>query len=233
MLINVLSEPWSLVYARLASAIMTIIRSFKTQPRDFAVRDPFEVLVATILSQNTNVKNARIALHNLRSEGRLSAGRLARTPLSKIETMVKPSGLYRSKAKSIKGVAQHILERYRGRMATMLAKDPIALREELTSLPGIGPKTADIVLAFCVGFPTIPVDTHIARISARLGLVEAGSSYETVKKKLERVIAEKDRLVGHLALIGFGRAICLARRPRCSVCPVQKDCRYYQEVFAG
>jgi len=213
-----------------AVAIARIVRSYGDNPPDFDVMDPFEVLVATILSQNTNVANARAALRELKGGHRLKPGALTRVPLATIESKIWVSGLHRSKAMSIRAAAEHIVKHYHGNMGTMLSKDTHTLRDELTSIRGVGLKTADIVLAFCAGVPTVPVDTHIARISARLGLVHPGASYESIKRSLEEVIPENQRLAGHLALINFGRTVCLARNPKCRVCPVRNFCDYYKRV---
>ena len=214
-----------------AIAIARIVRSYGDNPPDFDVTDPFEVLVATILSQNTNAANARAALRELKGGHRLKPGILSRVPLASLESKIRVSGLHRSKATSIRAAAEHIAKHYGGDMGAMLSKDACTLRDELTSIRGVGPKTADIVLAFCAGVPTVPVDTHIARISARLGLVRPGAGYESTRQSLEDVMPENQRLAGHLALINFGRTVCLARNPRCQVCLVRNFCDYYRRVM--
>lgn len=229
-LINLSFTPHALRSERAAIAITIIVRSYGDSPPDFGVRDPFEVLVATILSQNTNAANARAALRNLEGGQRLEPAKLSKMPLASIESRIRVSGLQKSKAVSIRAAAEHIMNYYGGAMGAMMSKDARTLRDELTSIRGVGLKTADIVLAFCVGVPTVPVDTHIARISARLGLVHSGASYESTRRSLEEVIPENKRLAGHLALINFGRTICLARNPRCQVCMVRNLCDYYKRV---
>jgi len=210
---------------------MIIVRSHGTHPPDFAVKGPFKMLVATVLSQNTNVKNARLALENLERDRALTPENIAKVPLSRLRSRIRASGLYKSKARAIKATALHVMREYGGNMRRMLSKDPPLLRQELTSLVGIGPKTADIILAFCAGVPTVPIDTHISRVCVRLGLVDQGAGYELTKRKLEEVIPKRNRLSGHLALINFGRNVCVAQRPRCSTCLVRQHCRYYREVL--
>lgn len=216
---------------RAADAVMTIVRSYGNRPPDFRARDPFEVLVATILSQNTNAKNARHALANLRGGRPLSPRRIMQMPMRTVGSRIRVSGLYESKAKSIKAAADHVQRMHGGDMRKMLRRDPESLRKELITIRGVGPKTADIILAFCARVPTVPVDTHIARISGRLGVVEPGAKYDQIKEGLERIIPEEQRLVGHLALINFGREVCLARRPKCQICPVQRLCPYYSSII--
>jgi len=152
-------------------------------------------------------------------------------PLHMVESRIRVSGLYQSKARSIKTAADYIQRMYGGDMREMLHQNPESLRKELIAIRGVGPKTADIILAFCARVPTVPVDTHIARISARLGIVGPGAKYDQIKDGLERIIPEEQRLVGHLALINFGREVCLARGPRCQICPVRKLCPYYASVI--
>jgi endonuclease-3 len=210
---------------------MTIVRSYGDRPPDFDARDPFEVLVATILSQNTNVKNARRALANLRRGRPLSPRRIKQMTLPGVESRIWVSGLHESKARSIRAAVDYIQSVYGGDMREMLRQDPGSLRKELITIRGVGPKTADIILAFCARVPTVPIDTHIARISARLGLVGPDAKYDQIKDRLERVIPKERRLTGHLALINFGREICLARKPRCQICPVRRLCPYYSALI--
>ena len=91
-------------------------------------------------------------------------------------------------------------------------------------LPGVGPKTADILLAFVAKHHVIPVDTHIARITKRLGIAPRNANYERVRTSLEALIPPDDRIRVHLSIIAFGREICKAPRPRCSICPVNATC---------
>ena len=92
------------------------------------------------------------------------------------------------------------------------------------ALPGVGPKTADILMAFVAEHPVIPVDTHIARVTKRLGIAPMNANYETIRTNLEALIPPEKRVRLHLSLIEFGRAICKAPTPRCPVCPVNKWC---------
>ena len=218
---------------RAADAVMVILRSYRRCPPDFDADDPFEVLVATILSQNTNVKNAGYALRSLRQGRCLSPKRISRMTLHQVKSRIRASGLYESKARSIKAAADYIQNEYHGDMREMLQQDPGLLRKELLTVKGVGPKTADIILAFCAGVPTVPVDTHIARISARLGLVGPKDGYDQIKERLEGVIPRGRRLAGHLALINFGMEVCLARKPKCQICPVQNLCPYYSTLNRG
>src|SRR5439155_24159296 len=100
-------------------------------------------------------------------------------------------------------------------------------REELMALPGVGPKTADVVLAMAGGHPTFPVDTHIARIARRWELTRH-KDYESIRRALEDRTPPEKRKAWHLAIIAPGRALCKARNPRCADCPVRADCDWYR-----
>ncbi len=97
-------------------------------------------------------------------------------------------------------------------------------KERLTALPGVGPKTADILLAFVAEHKVIPVDTHVARVAKRLGIAPPNANYEKIRGNLEALVPPRDRLPLHLSLIAFGREICRAPTPRCFACPVNDTC---------
>src|SRR5438876_514875 len=136
------------------------------------------------------------------------------------------AGLARQKAPRIRAIAQEVRDRWAGRLDEILALPTNRARDELMSLPGVGPKTADVVLAMSGGHPTFPVDTHIARIAGRWRLTRR-KDYESIRAALERWTPPEKRKAWHLAIISHGRALCKARNPRCSDCPVRRDCDWY------
>src|SRR5213593_3708914 len=183
---------------------------------------PFEILISTILSQSTTGANERRGLNDLRSSvGAITPQRLAHTPEGEIAKAIWHAGLATQKAPRIRGVARALLDE-RG-----LALPTERAREELMALPGVGPKTADVVLAMAAGHPTFPVDTHIARIARRWNLVRR-TDYESIRAALERWTPPGKRKAWHLAIIAHGRTLCKARNPRCSECPVRRDCDWYR-----
>jgi endonuclease-3 len=97
-------------------------------------------------------------------------------------------------------------------------------RKALTEMPGVGPKTADVVLLFSAQKPTIPVDTHVNRVSKRLGIAPENGDYETVRLSLQKLFPERDYLAVHQLLIGFGRQFCKAQKPLCTDCPINCYC---------
>ncbi|HYR80754.1 MAG TPA: endonuclease III [Thermoplasmata archaeon] len=190
---------------------------------------PFEILISTILSQSTAVANERRGLNDLRSRvGAITPERIAGTPEGEIAKAIWHAGLATQKAPRIRGVARALLDDRGDGLERILALPTDRAREELMALPGVGPKTADVVLAMATGHPTFPVDTHIARIARRWNLVRR-TDYESIRAALERWTPPEKRKAWHLAIIAHGRALCKARNPRCGECPVRRDCDWYQQ----
>ena len=189
---------------------------------------PFEILVSTILSQSTTVANERRGFEDLKAElGRVTPERVARASSGTVARAIWHAGLARQKAPRIRTVAKIVSERWGGRLDAILSQPTDRAREALLSLPGVGPKTADVVLAMAGGHATFPVDTHVARIARRWNLVARGD-YETIRTALERWTPPARRIAWHLAMIAHGRTLCTARNPRCDVCPVRRDCDWYR-----
>lgn len=189
---------------------------------------PFEVLVSTILSQSTTVANERRGLEGLRRRfGRVEPSVLARASPETIARAIWHAGLARQKAPRIRDTSREVLARWDGDLGRVLAMPTDRARAELMSLPGVGPKTADVVLAMTARRPVFPVDTHIARIARRWALVRRGG-YEATRAALERWTPPAKRWTWHLVVIAHGRALCKARNPRCDACPVTRDCDWYR-----
>lgn len=190
---------------------------------------PFEILISTVLSQSTTVANERRGLEDLRARiGVITPRRVADTSEADIAAAIWHAGLGRQKAPRIRRIATEILERYGGRLEEVLALPTDRARAELMALPGVGPKTADVVLSMAGDHPTFPVDTHIARIARRWHLSRR-ADYGSVRSALERWTPPQKRKAWHLAIIAHGRSLCKARNPRCDECPVRRDCDWYRE----
>lgn len=215
-----------------ARKILSALRkAFMVKPNEFTVlhvlnrhNDPFSLLISTILSQNTNDRNSIKAFSNLASRFDLTPKALAEARLKDIEESIKVGGLYRNKAKVIKELSRMVVERLEGNLEGLLSGDVEEVRGRLLTLPGIGPKTADILLLFHLNKSVIPVDTHVMRVSKRLGLAPEKGGYEQVKVSLEELYAKGDYMDVHHLLIKLGRTYCKARKPRCKVCPVKELC---------
>ncbi|MGA2789345.1 MAG: endonuclease III [Candidatus Bathyarchaeia archaeon] len=185
---------------------------------------PFETLVNTILSQNTNDRNSDAAMRRLRKRYRITPEVLSKVKVRQLIPLIRSAGLYKSKAPRIKEVSRIVKEEYGGRLSPILNLPYAEAKAKLMEMPGVGPKTADILLAFVAKNPVIPVDTHIARVTKRLGIAPTNANYEKTRTSLEALIPPEDRVKLHLSVIAFGREICRAPRPRCSTCPVNEWC---------
>ncbi len=191
--------------------------------------DPFRVLIRTILSQNTSYRNERRAFERLEREVGVDPWSLAEADVEEIASAIRPAGMFRERAARIKEVAQLVLEKYAGDLRGVLEKGFEEAREELMALPGVGRKTADLLLLFSAKKGVIPIDRHINRIAHRTGIVEGNAGYDEVRRRLEEAADEDQYLDIHLALIQFGREICRARNPRCSECFLRDLCPTFQE----
>jgi endonuclease-3 len=208
-----------------AKTILQILRKTFTMPNWVASdRDPFETLIVTIISQNTAGGNTAKAFENLSKQFEITPEVLANADTSRIEKCLKVAGLYRNKAKTIGQISKLILEKFHGSLTQVLSLPFEEARNALLQLPGIGPKTADIVLLFCSGKSTIPVDTHVNRVAKRLGLAPANGDYEMVRRSLQSLYDPKDYLAVHVLLILLGRNYCKAINPMCKQCPVNAFC---------
>ncbi len=185
-------------------------------------KNPFEVLVTTIVSQNTNDRNTAKAMKRLKEViGRVDPEKIEKLSLKELEEALRPAGLYRQKARVIKKVASLLGG---GRLNLILEKDLEEARRELISLPGVGPKTADVLLSV-TGRSTIAVDRHITRVAVRLGLSES-DNYEEIRRSLMELFDPNDYLKAHLLLIKLGRVYCRPKNPRCDECPLRDVCEY-------
>ncbi|MDP8022941.1 MAG: endonuclease III [Conexivisphaerales archaeon] len=186
-------------------------------------KDPFLIIVSIILSQNTTDKNALKAMENLvyngleKPEDFLKAGR------EKIKDMIRVAGLYDQKAEAIIRLAKWSVQKYGGDLSLLKNEDPDQVFNELTSIKGIGPKTADVFLVFYLRARTFPIDTHIRRVVKRLGI--ADGSYDKMKKRLLEIFP--DPMKAHILLIKHGRTTCRAKNPNCEKCVLNDVCRYH------
>lgn len=208
-----------------AGEALQILRETFAMPKWIAsTKDPFKTLIITIISQNTADRNTARAFENLSKQFEITPETLAKAKTSQIEERLKVAGLYRNKAKTIKQISTIILEKFYGTLEPIMSRPFEDARKTLLQLPGVGPKTADVLLLFCAEQPTIPVDTHVNRLAKRLGFAPAEADYETVRKSLQSLYNAKDFLAVHVLLISLGRKYCKARNPLCAKCPVNAYC---------
>jgi len=197
-----------------AEKILQILLKTFTMPEWTTLnKDPFKTLIVTIISQNTAGRNTAKAFENLSKRFEITSEILANAEISQIEECLKVAGLYRNKAEAIKQTSRIILETFHGNLKPILSLPFEQARKTLLQLPGVGPKTADVVLLFCSEKPTIPVDTHVNRVAKRLDLAPANGHYETIRKRLQSLYNPKDYLAVHILLISLGRKYCRAKIP--------------------
>ena len=208
-----------------AREILNRLKSeFNIPDRNSMNRDPFELLVVTVLSQSTTSINTRRAFKRLKDRFNISPECLAQAEVRDIEEAIRVGGLYRNKARVLKALSKEVLERFGGSLDFIYRVGVDEARERLMSLPGVGPKTSDVVLLFAVGRNVLPIDTHIDRVSKRLHLAPERGNYEAVRRSLESLYETEDYLSVHFAFINLGRKYCKARRPLCRQCPVSDLC---------
>jgi endonuclease-3 len=208
-----------------AEEILRILRNnFNIPSWARSNRAPFRTLILTVLSQATADRNSAQAFRNLSKKYPITPEVLSKAEIAEIEDAIKVGGLYRNKARVIKTVSQMVLEQHEGSLDFVYSLPFEDARKALLALPGVGPKTADIVLLFCANKPTIPVDTHVNRVSKRLGFASAKADYEGVRSALEGLYSPEDYRDVHLLLISHGRKYCKARKPLCKICPVNALC---------
>ncbi|KAA0008646.1 MAG: endonuclease III, partial [Thermoplasmata archaeon] len=150
---------------------------------------------------------------------------VAKANVKEIEKVIKPAGLYKVRARRIKNIARDLIEKYDGKLDKILNLPYDEAKKKLTSIKGIGPKTADVFLMAIKGEQVLPIDVHIFRIMKRLGIATERDSYENLKAKLEAEIPPVQRMKAHLILIEFGRRICRSRNPKCEECPIKRYCK--------
>lgn len=190
--------------------------------RDHA-EDPFQVLIGTILSQRTRDEQTDVASARLFARFP-DAPSLAAAPPLEVERRIHSVGFYRAKTRIVRACARAILDRFGGTVPRTLA--------ELTTLPGVGPKTANCVLVFGYGIPGVPVDTHVHRLSNRLGVVRTDSP-EATEAALRRRLPERYWLPLNPLLVQHGQNLCRPRRPRCPECPVVDLCATGRALRSG
>jgi len=207
----------SIETAERAAAILSILNSLYPQVKtQLFYRNPFELLVATILSaQCTDNQVNRVTPVLFKRLHRPQE--FVKTPVAEIEELVRPTGFYRNKARNIKACCQALIDRHGGQVPRTI--------EALVELPGVGRKTANVVLGAAFDTPGVVVDTHVGRISQRLGLTK-NKDPKKIEIDLMRIIPKNQWSDFSLRLIFFGRETCTARKPKCPVCPLDHLCPY-------
>ncbi len=187
--------------------------------------DPLDELILTVLSQHTSDLNAERAFADLRGAFPGGWPEVVAKPTGTVADAIRSGGLANSKAPRIQAILHEIREREGAfDLERLRAMSDAEARDYLVTLPGIGPKTAAVVLSFALGRDTLPVDTHVHRTSGRLGLIPPKASAERADWILHDLVPDGLRTPMHVALIRLGREICKAPTPRCRECPLKDLC---------
>jgi endonuclease-3 len=203
----------------MAIKVQTLIRKLKEHYPDAKCalhhRNPFELLIATILSAQCTDEKVNQVTPGL-FEKYPTPEAFARADLSDLEWMIRPTGFFKNKSKSIQGASQKIVAEYGGHVPRTM--------EELIELPGVGRKTANVVLGVAFQIPIgVVVDTHVGRLSYRLGLTKSEAPVQ-IEKDLQAVVPKQEWIHFSHLLISHGRQICKSQRPRCDICFLNKLC---------
>lgn len=186
----------------------------------------FEIVVGAILTQNTAWTNVEQALANLHRARLLTPAALHRAPVARLARLIRPSGYFNLKAKKLKAFTRFVFAEHRGRLAHLFALDTPRLREELLTVYGIGPETADSIILYAAHQPIFVVDAYTRRIFARLGLTRADASYDELQSWFMKHLPRDERMFNeyHALIVALGKNICRKRAPRCGECPLRGIC---------
>lgn len=194
----------------------TIAEMFPDAKGELNHSNPFELLIAVLLSAQTTDKHVNKVTADLFKKYKTPEDYLA-VPLEELQQDIRSIGLYRTKAKNIQKLCRSLIEEHNGEVPRT--------REELMKLAGVGRKTANVVMSIAFGEPAIAVDTHVERVSKRLGICRWKDSVLEVEKTLMRKVPKDEWSITHHRLIFFGRYHCKARNPNCPECPLLDLCR--------
>lgn len=209
--------PWNETMRQ--EALERLKKHYSNAGPELTYSSPFQLLVAVVLSaQSTDRQVNQVTGRLFARAGK--AEQLAALPLAELEMLIKGVGLYRTKARNLSRLSQILVEKHGGEVPQSFA--------ELEALPGVGHKTASVVLAIAFGVPALAVDTHVFRVANRSGLA-TGRSVEEVEEQLKELISVDEWAKAHHWLLHHGRYCCTARRPACVRCPIFQICRTYCE----
>jgi endonuclease-3 len=184
--------------------------------------DPFEVLIHGILSARTKDETTFPAQERLLKVAN-TPEKILKLPTKEIEKLIYPVGFYRVKAKRLKEACKFIIDNFDGKVPNT--------KEELMKIPGVGPKIASLVLVWGYNIPSIPVDTHVNRISKRLGIVPKDSKPEDTQNIIEKIIPDNMKIIANRLFVEFGKDICKPIRPECFRCDIYDYCKFEKKTY--
>ncbi|HEX5471186.1 MAG TPA: endonuclease III domain-containing protein [Lacipirellulaceae bacterium] len=183
---------------------------------------PFEIVVGAVLVQNTAWRNVERAIANLREAGVMNPHALYQLPQAELAELIRPAGYYQVKAKRLRNLLRYLVEEFDGSLETLFRTNLATLREQLLTIHGIGPETADAILLYAGGLPTFVVDTYTHRILARHGWIGYDAGYDEIKDYFESSLPADSELYNeyHALLVRVGKEFCKRALPACEACPL-------------
>jgi endonuclease-3 related protein len=183
----------------------------------------FEIMVGAILTQNTNWSNVEKAIGNLSKHKLLEPRKLYRLPQEKLASLIKSAGYYNIKAKRLKEFLRFLLKFYKGNIKRMSLADTGLLRQQLLSVNGVGPETADSILLYALDKPVFVVDAYTKRILSRHHFICEDASYDAIQNLCIKNLRTDIKLFNefHALLVRLGKDFCLKNKPKCGVCPLR------------
>ncbi|GAC1618266.1 MAG: hypothetical protein PVS2B2_13020 [Candidatus Acidiferrum sp.] len=187
-------------------------------------RTRFEVIVGAILTQNTSWSNVKRAIDNLRRGNLLTVSSIESVSTARLQRVIRPSGYFRQKARTLKGFVRFLRTEYAGLLTQMFSTPTLTLRRQLLAVRGIGPETADCILLYAGKHPVFVVDTYARRILSRHELVDFGANYEHIRAIFERSLPADPALFNefHALIVHIGKQFCRVRTAECNHCPLQQ-----------
>lgn len=197
-------------------------------PRDWWPADsPYEVIVGAILTQSAAWSNVEKAIQKLKEEDMLSQDALLSVPEKKLASVIRSAGYHNAKAKKLKAFAKFFQKKHKGKLTSLFSLPTDDLRDELLSVWGIGPETADSIVLYAANKPSFVVDAYTRRIFSRLGVVDEKISYDDLKDFFECNLPCSVLLFNefHALIVELGKTFC-RKKPKCDMCPIKKMCAY-------
>jgi len=196
-------------------------------PEEYTFKDQFKQLIITILSQNTSNANTIRAYRGLADAFEVTPEVISTADSNLLKEAIRSGGLYNIKAKRLKEVSKAVLEKFSGDIGSVLALPKEEAKTKLMELPGIGDKTADVLLTSKHSYQKVlPIDTHFDRVAKRLGLAKANANYNKVQEAYMKFIPEAYRKRASGLLWLLGKNTCRAQNPKCTECPLRRICEY-------
>ena len=184
---------------------------------------PFEIMIGAILTQNTNWLNVEKAISNLKKHKLLQPRKLYKLSSNRLASLIRPAGYYNIKAKRLKSFLEFFIGHYNGNLKKLSGINISSLRQQLLSVKGIGPETADSILLYALNKPIFVVDAYTKRILLRHHLISKDAGYDKIQNLFMQNLKTRVKLFNeyHALLVKLGKEFCLKNKPRCDVCPLK------------